>query len=122
MRRPQTFWCVKGSGRGRVEQAKSDYAALVARLEPLDNQEKFSAVLKSLSGWAELLDRAADDVMLKRNLIMSMVYRVRCVDRGKFEVDLVLDSGSGKKKIGITSDPEVMPNDDRWWAVRDLNS
>ena len=108
------------AARGRLEQAKSDYAEQVARLEPLSDQQKFSAILKSLSGWAELLDRAADDVTLKRNLIMSMVYRVRCVDRGKFEVDLVLDAGSGRKKIGITSDPEVMPNCDKWWSIRHL--
>jgi len=71
------------------------------------------AVLESITGWAELIDNADDDVTLKRNLILSTVVRVRCVDRGKFEVDLVLDSGTGAKKIGITSD-EVMPNGGEW--------
>ena len=61
-----------------------------------------------------MLDDAANDVTLKRELILSTVVRVRCIEKGKFEVDLVLDSGTGKNKIGITSD-EVMPNGGDWW-------
>ena len=67
-----------------------------------------------MSGWAAMLDDAANDVTLKRELILSTVVRVRCIEKGKFEVDLVLDSGTGKNKIGITSD-EVMPNGGDWW-------
>ena len=110
------------AARDRHERAKQEYAALAASLEPLENQAKISAVLASLSGWASLLDKAADDVVLKRNLILSMVYRVRCVDKGRFEADLVLDSGTGTKKLGITSDAEVMPKTDDWWSRRDSNS
>ena len=54
------------------EPTKSGYAAPVARMKVQDNQEKFSAVLKSLSGRAALPNRADDDVTLRRNLIMSM--------------------------------------------------
>ena len=109
------------AARGRVEQAKHEHDDLVAELEPLENQQKLSAVIKSLSAWAEALTDAADDVALKRNLIEAMVYRVRCVDHGKFEIDLALDTVSGKNKIGIASDAEVMPNDGEWWSRRESN-
>ena len=64
-------------------------------------------------------DDAAEDVTLKRNLILSLVYLVRCLEHGTFAVDLILD-GSGKKKIDITPD-EVMSNGGDWWRWRELN-
>jgi len=109
------------AARERVEKAKREYADLVAALEPLEDQLKVSAVIKSLSAWATALDDAADDVALKRNLIEAMVFRVRCVKHGEFEIDLALDTISGKNKIGITSDVEVMPNGGEWWFSRHLN-
>ena len=103
------------AARERVEKAKREYADLVAAREPLEDHLKVSAVIQSLSAWAKALDDAADDVALKRNLIEAMVYRVRCVDHGKFEIDLALDTVSGKNKIGIASNVEVMPNGGEWW-------
>ena len=64
-------------------------------------------------------DDAAEDVTLKRNLILSLVYRVRCLEHGTFAVDLILD-GSGKKKIDITPD-EVMSNGGDWWSRWESN-
>ena len=75
--------------------------------------------ISALTVWASLLDDAAEDTTLKRNLILSLVYRVRCLEHGTFAVDLILD-GSGKKKIDITPD-EVMSNGGDWWRWRELN-
>lgn len=109
------YWNEKlSAARVRLENAEREYKYLISAMEPLNQQDKLSAVIKSISGWAAMLDDAADDITLKRELIMSTVVRVRCIDHGKFEVDLVLDSGSGKNKIGITSE-EVMPNGGDWW-------
>ena len=73
-----------------------------------------AAILESITGCASLLDDAAEDTTLKRNLILLLVYRVRCLEHGKFAVDLILD-GTGKKKIDITPD-EVMSNGGDWWS------
>ena len=50
---------------------------------------------------------------MKSNLILSLVYRVRCLEHGKFAIDLILDEAS-KKKIDITLD-EVMSSGGDWW-------
>ena len=95
------------------------YKKLLSMLEPLENQEKLGAILKSLSTWASLIDNAPDDNILKRNLILSMVRQVRCTEKGKFEVDLVFTS-TKDKKIDIT--PEgVMSNGDEWWSRWESN-
>ena len=106
--------------RTRHDAAEERYKKLLSMLEPLENQEKLGAILKSLSTWASLIDNAPDDNILKRNLILSMVRQVRCTEKGKFEVDLVFTSAKDKK-IDIT--PEgVMSNGDEWWSKRDSNS
>ena len=66
----------------------------------------------SFHKFSKLLDDAAEDITLKRNLILSLVYRVRGLEHGKFAVDLILD-GTGKMKIDITPD-EVMSNGGDW--------
>ena len=102
------------AARSRAGEAEQRYKQLVSDMEPLSKQDKLSAILESITGWASLLDDAAEDVTLKRNLILSLVYRVRCLEHGKFAVDLILD-GTGKKKIDITPD-EVMSNGGDWWS------
>ena len=107
------------AARSRAGEAEQRYKQLVSDMEPLSKQDKLSAILESITGWASLLDDAAEDTTLKRNLILSLVYRVRCLEHGKFAVDLILD-GTGKKKIDITPD-EVMSNGGDWWRWRESN-
>ena len=110
------YWNEKLSdSRSRLAVAEERYKQLVASMEPLTNQDKLSAVLESISGWASLLEGADDDTILKRNLIQSLVYRVRCLEHGKFAVDLILD-----KKRDITSN-EVMSKSGEWWSRWESN-
>ena len=83
------------------------------------HEDELPAILKSLKGWADLLQKAPDDTALKRNLILSVVQQVRCTSKGHFDVDLIMDPQTvGAKKIGTTG--EVMPNGGEWWSSREL--
>ena len=77
---------------------------------------KLPTILKSIRGWADLLQKAPDDILLKRNLILSVVHQVRCTEKGRFDVNLIIDPKTvGAKKIGTTG--KVMPNGSDWWSI-----
>lgn len=107
------------AARHRKDLADEKYKELTAAQESFENQEKLSAVLESITGWASLLESAADDNILKRNLILSTVRQVRCTEKGKFEVDLVFATKKNKK-IGINP-KRVMPKTSEWWSNGYLN-
>ncbi len=93
------YWNDKlAEARSRVELATSNYDSLLSKLREVGDVDKLKEVLKSASGWAAPPERVGDDVNLKRAVILSTVARGRCIEPGKFELDLVVDPGKKAKK------------------------
>lgn len=117
------FWNEKlSAARARIAETAADLEYQRSQLSDLtEHGDQLPAILRSIKGWADLLQKAPDDIQLKRNLILSVVHQVRCTEKGRFDVDLIIDPKTvGAKKIGTTG--KVMPNGSDWWAIRDLNS
>lgn len=95
-----THWNAKLSeARDRLALLQSKHKTLVDELSGIDEKDDLPSLLQEIRHWADLLDRVGDDYTLKRNLILSIVKNVKCIDRdGGMELSVMTKGNNWRRK------------------------
>ena len=90
-----------------LEMLKKQHVELTEALIPQAPAD-FTAVLSSLKTWGDIILSGGDDYTIKRNLVLAIVRRVRCLDKaGNMELNVVM-SKSTKWRTRRDSNPRPL--------------